>query len=387
MIPVFYSFRSLVARRLSTSLTVVGLALVVFVFAATLMLSHGIEAALEAGGSPQNVVLIREGSDNEITSSVERDVVRVLSTWPEIASRSDGTPLVAGETVVIVALPRPGGVFTNTTARGVEDTSLDIRPSVKLAAGHRPRPGHDEVLIGEALVGKTPGAYLGGELSFANRSWRVAGVLSAKGSAFESEIWMPGDRLRDAFQRQGFSSAIVRLTSSAAADREGFITKIQKDPRFAVEAKSETAYWADQGTLMATFIRVMGLFVSLVFGVGAILGAMITMYAQVAARVRELGMLRAVGFRRRSVLGSVVIESALLGAGGGLLGSLAAFFMRWVDVETVNFATFSQMRFRFEPTAPILFGALLFGVAMGLVGGVLPALRAARLSILDALRG
>lgn len=387
MIPIYYNLRSLVARRLSTSLTVVGLSLVVFVFAATLMLSHGIEAALAAGGSEQNVVLLRQGSDTEIVSSVDRDVVRVISTWPEVASRRDGTPLVAGETVVIVALPRPGGNFTNTTARGIDGTSLDIRPTVRLAAGRPPRPGHDEVLLGAALEGKTEGARLGGELSFANRSWRVVGILSAEGSAFESEIWLPGDRLRDAFQREGFSSAIVRLSPSAARDTGAFIRRVEGDPRFTVEAKTERAYWADQARLMATFIRIMGLFVSLVFGVGAVLGAMITMYAQVAARIRELGMLRAVGFRRRSVLGSVVIESGLLGTGGGLVGCVAAFFMKWVRVETVNFSTFSQMRFHFEPSPGILFASLCFGVGMGLFGGLLPALRAARLSILDALRG
>lgn len=385
MIPVYYSFRSLAARKLSTSLTVLGLALVVFVFAAVLMLSNGIEAALAAGGSPDNVVLLSEGADSEVASGVERDAERVVSTYPEIATAPGGTPLIAGETVVIVALPRPDGTFTNVTARGIDEQSFAIRPGVRLVEGREPRRGTTEIAIGRGLVGRTPGANIGGELTFANTRWPVVGILAAEGSAYETEVWGDGDRIRAAFRREGYSSVVARVVS---ADRvPEVIRRIEGDARFSLEAKAEDRYWADQASAMATFIRVMGLFVSFVFGAGAVLGAMITMYAQVAARVRELGTLRAVGFRRRSVLGSVVVESALLGGAGGLLGAFAAYFMRWVKINTVNFQTFSEVRFGFEPTPAILAAAVLFGVMMGLVGGLLPAMRAARLSILDALRG
>jgi len=384
MVPLYYNTRSLWARRLSTSLTVLGLGLVVFVFAAVLMLARGIEAALSAGGDPGNVVLLRDGADSELGSFVERDALRVLATGPEVATSVEGEPLAAGEVVVLVALPREGGHVMNTTARGISAQSFAARPTVRLVSGRMPRPGTNEVALGESLVGSTPGAFVGGELRFAQQVWPVVGVLTAEGGAFESELWTDGRRLGSAFGRDGPSSAILRLRSPSQVD--AFIRRVETDPRFTLKAQAESSYWAKQATSLATFIRVLGLFVSFVFSVGAILGAMITMYAQVASRLAELGMLRAVGFRRRSVLASVMAESALLGLAGGVLGALAASAMRWVDIRTLNFQTFAEVSFGFTPTPGILLAALLFGMGMGLLGGLLPALRAARLSILDALR-
>ncbi|XXF78820.1 ABC transporter permease [Myxococcaceae bacterium GXIMD 01537] len=385
MVPLYYNVRSLWARRLSTGLTVLGLALVVFVFAAVLMLARGIESALASGGDPANVVLLREGATSELVSSVERDAVRVLATEPGVASASTGDPLVAGERVVLVALPRDGGMEVNTTARGVGPLSFEARPTVRLIAGRKPEPGTHEVALGRALVGRTPGAALGGELRFAQQRWPVVGIFSAEGGGFESELWADAQRLGSAFGREeAYSSALVRLRSPAEVP--AFIQRVQADPRFTLKAQPEPQYWADQASGLATFIRVLGLFVSFVFSVGAVLGAMVTMYAQVASRVAELGMLRAVGFRRRSVLASVIVESALLGAAGGVVGALGALAMRWVDIRTLNFQTFAEVSFGFQPTPGILLAALLFGTGMGLLGGLLPAARAARLSILTALR-
>jgi putative ABC transport system permease protein len=384
MVPLYYNTRSLWARRLSTGLSIVGLGLVVFVFAAVLMLARGIEAALAAGGDPGNVVLLREGSDSELGSFVERDALRILATAPEVATSAEGEPLAAGEVVVLVALPREGGNVMNTTARGISAQSFAVRPSVRLVSGRMPRPGTHEVVLGESLVGSTPGATVGGELSFAQQVWPVVGVFTAEGGAFESELWADGRRLGSAFGHDSLSSAILRLRSAGLVD--AFIRRVEADPRFTLKAQGESDYWAKQATALATFIRVLGLFVSFVFSVGAILGAMITMYSQVASRIAELGMLRAVGFRRRSVLASVMAESSLLGLAGGVLGALAAFAMRWVDIRTLNFQTFAEVSFGFKPTPGILLAALLFGTGMGLIGGLLPALRASRLSILDALR-
>ncbi len=384
MVPLYYNARSLWARRLSTGLTVLGLGLVVFVFAAVLMLARGIEAALAAGGDPSNVILLREGTDSELGSFVERDAVRALGTGPEVATSVEGEPLAAEEVVVLVALPRSGGSVMNTTARGISAQSLAARPTVRVSRGRMPRPGTNEVALGASLVGSTPGARLGGELRFAQQVWPVVGVFTAEGGAFESELWADARRLGSAFGREGPSSALIRVRSPALLD--DFIQRVEADPRFTLKAQAESEYWAEQATALATFIRVLGLFVSFVFSVGAVLGAMITMYAQVSTRVAELGMLRAVGFRRRSVLASVMAESALLGAAGGVLGAVGAFAMRWVDIRTLNFQTFAEVSFGFTPTPGILLAALLFGTGMGLLGGVLPALRAARLTILDALR-
>jgi ABC-type lipoprotein release transport system permease subunit len=384
MIPLYYNTRSLWARRLSTGLTVVGLGLVVFVFAAVLMLANGIESALASGGDPRNVILLNKGSTSELMSSVEREALRALGSATQVASSVEGDPLVAGELVVPVLLPRPDGNESNINARGIGPQSFAIRPVVRLIAGRPPRVGTNEIALGEALVGRSPGARLGGELRFAEQRWPVVGVFSADGGAYESELWVDVNRLGAAFDRPGLNSIVVRTGSVQA--RDAFIQAVEGDPRFTLDAKPEPEYWAEQATWLATFIRVLGLFVSFIFSVGAVLGAMITMYAQVSARLTELGMLRAVGYRRRSVLASILIESAVLGAAGGALGALGALATRWMEIRTLNFQTFAEVRFGFTPTPGIVVAALVFGTLMGTLGGMLPALRASRLSILDALR-
>lgn len=383
MIPFYYNVRSLWARRISTGLTVLGLGLVVFVFASVLMLANGIRSALAAGGSPQNVLLLRGGATSEVVSVLDRAVVQVLATEPEVATSTEGEPLGVGEIVVLVSLPR-GGDFMNITARGIDPLSFSVRPKVRLTEGRAPRPGTTEVAIGAGLTDGLSGAYVGGELEFAQQRWPVVGRFEAGGGAYESELWADVTRLSAAFDRPGFSSATVRLRSPELVP--AFIAKVKEDPRFTLDAEREDVYWAEQSTGLATFIRVLGLFASFVFSLGAVLGAMITMFAQVAARVRELGMMRAVGFRRRSVLGSVVVESMLLGAAGGLVGALGALAMSLVQIRTLNFQTFSVVRFGFSPTPGILLAALLFGTVMGTLGGLLPARRAARLSVLEAVQ-
>jgi ABC-type antimicrobial peptide transport system permease subunit len=385
LLPLYYNVRSLWARRGSTAATAVGLSLVVFVLAAVLMLSHGIEAALRAGGRADNVVLLRSGATSEIVSAIERDVVRSVASLPAVASGPGGEPLAAGEVVVLVALPRPGGAFINATARGITAASFAARPSVRVVQGRAPRPGSYEIAIGTSLVGRTEGARVGGELRFAGARWPVVGRIEAARSAYASEIWADAERLAQAFRRTGPSSAIVRLRSPDLV--EELIALVESDPRFALKAVREDRYWAEQASSIATFIRVLGLFVTAVFSGGAVLGAMITMYAQVAARTRELGTLRALGFRSRSVLGAVVVESALLGIAGGLLGAALAWSMRWVKIRTLNFQTFSEMQFGFAPTPGILAAAIGFGLGMGIAGGLLPAIRAARLPVLRAVRG
>lgn len=385
MIPIHYNTRSLRARRVSTFVTVLGLSLVAFVFGAVLMLSHGIQAALRSGGRPDNVVLLRRGANAELVSVVPRDAARAISTLPEIALDAGGEPLVSGEVVVLVALTREDGALVNATARGVSAASYRIRPSVRIVEGRAPRPGTREIAIGSGLGSAAAGAHVGGELSFAQASWPVVGRMEADGAAFESELWADAERLAQAFNRAAFSSAVARLREPALF--EAFRARVDLDPRFTLEVVREDLYWEEQSSSMVTFIRVLGLFVSIVFGAGAVLGAMITMYAQVAARTREIGMMRAIGFSRRSVLASMLFESALLGLAGGLLGAAAALAMRWVRIRTLNFQTFSEIRFGFAPTPGIALAVVLFGIGMGLAGGLLPAIRAARLPILDATRG
>ena len=384
MIPLYYHSRSLWARRLSTGLTVGGLSLVVYVFATVLMFAHGIEKALAVGGSPQNVVLLRKGATSEVASGIDRDAVRAVATLPEVARSVEGVPLAAGEVVVLVALPRDGA-FVTAPARGIVAESIEARAStVSIVEGRWPRPGSNEIALGSSLVGRVFGAFVGGELQMASQRWPIVGRFAARGSAFESEIWADRQRLGDAFDRSSWSSAIVRLTSEGRFD--AFRHRLETDARFGLHTTRESAYWEGQATATASFIRALGLFATFVFSFGAVLGAMITLYAQVASRTREIGTLRALGFRQRSVLAGFLLESLLLGAAGGGLGALAALAMKWVSIRTLNFQTFSEMRFSFDPTPGILAAALAFGAFMGLAGGLLPALRAARLDILEAVR-
>jgi hypothetical protein len=384
MIPLYYHSRSLWARRLSTGLTVGGLSLVVYVFATVLMFAHGIEKALAVGGSPQNVVLLRKGATSEVASGIDRDAVRAVATLPEVARSVEGVPLAAGEVVVLVALPRDGA-FVTAPARGIVAESIEARAStVSIVEGRWPRPGSNEIALGSSLVGRVFGAFVGGELQMASQRWPIVGRFAARGSAFESEIWADRQRLGDAFERSSWSSAIVRLTSEGRFD--AFRHRLETDARFGLHTTRESAYWEGQATATASFIRALGLFATFVFSFGAVLGAMITLYAQVASRTREIGTLRALGFRQRSVLAGFLLESLLLGVAGGGLGALAALAMKWVSIRTLNFQTFSEMRFSFDPTPGILAAALAFGAFMGLAGGLLPALRAARLDILEAVR-
>ncbi len=358
--------------------------MVVYVFAAVLMLGNGIETALSAGGNAANAVLLREGALHEIVSIIDRETVLSLSTLPELATSLKGEPLATGELVVLVALPR-GDAHANITVRGITSTSFEARPNVRIFEGRKPRPGTNEVVLGSGLVGRGPDTNIGGELSFANQQWPIVGHLSADGSAFETEIWVDSNRLANTFGRTGFSSALLRLSSPEKY--EELKKTIETDSRYQqLKAYREKQYWEEQAKTTATFIRVLGLFVAFVFSVGAILGAMITMYAQVAMRVQELGILRAIGFSRKSVLGGFLVESVFLGIAGGVIGTIGAFIMRWVKINTVNFQTFSDTRFGFVPTPGILTVALLFGATMGLLGGLLPATQAARLEILEAIK-
>jgi ABC-type antimicrobial peptide transport system permease subunit len=383
VIPLSYSGRSLWAHRVSTSLSVLGLALVVFVFSAVLAMARGIRQALASSGDPVNVIALRDGATSEITSSVEREALRTLSTAPELALSARGEPLFAGEWLVLVSL---GGLdrLTNITLRGIQPNALALRPSVRMEQGRLLRAGTNEVVIGAGLAGRFEGASLGGELAFAGQRWPVVGVFSAEGSSFESEVWADGERVGAVFERPSYSSLLFRIASGAQVD--DFIQRVDRERRLRIKARRENQYWEEQSRGLATFVRVLGFFVALVFSTGAGLGAMITMYAQVAARVRELATLRALGFRRSSVLGAVLVESCGLGLLGGLLGAAASLALRLVEFRTLNFQTFSEVRFQFSPTPSILALSVLFGVVLGLGGGIMPAIRAARLSILEAVR-
>jgi ABC-type antimicrobial peptide transport system permease subunit len=384
-IPLSYSFRNLKIRRLTTFLTAGGITLVSFVFTAVLMLAHGIEKALVATGSDDNAIVVRKGSQSEIMSMIDRDTANIIKTQPEIAQDSQGQSLVASEVVVLINLPkRETSKPSNVQIRGVSTESLTMRSQMKLVAGRLWQPGLSEIIVGSAVAKRFQGIGLGETVHFGMRDWTVVGLFESNGSGFESEIWVDAEQLIQAFRRPVFSSLTLRLKS--LSDFSALKERLESDPRLTVEVKREKQYYSDQSEMLATFIRVLGIFVTLIFSIGAVIGAMITMYAAVANRTVEIGTLRALGFPRRSILVAFLIESLLLSLMGGLVGLLLASLLQTMTVSTTNFATFSELAFRFALSPAILLQSIMFAMVMGLLGGFLPAARAARQDIIRALR-
>ena len=387
-VPFSYSFRNLWKRRLTTILTVSGMALVVFVFAAVLMMAAGLQKTLVETGSPDNVVVVRKASSSEVMSSMERKSAAIVEMLPQVAMGQDGQPLMAKECVVLSALRKKGeeqaSSHSNVVVRGIQTQSLPLRPQVKLTAGRMLRMGSSEVVVGNSIAKGFQGVGLQQTLTWGMRTWTVVGIFDAGNTGFASEIWGDVDQVMQAFRRPVYSSLIFKLNHPDAF--EAAKTAIETDPRFTLEARRETKYYRDQSEMMAKFLRILGLSLTIIFSIGAIIGAMITMYSAVSNRTAEIGTLRALGFRRRNILLAFLTESLLLGFIGGFLGLFFASFMQFMTISTVNFQTFSELAFKFTLTPGIILESMFFALAMGLIGGVLPALRASRMKIVDALR-
>lgn len=384
-IPFFYSFRNLWTRKLTTALTASGMGLVVFVFAATLMLAEGLRTTLVETGSYDNVVVIRKASESEVQSAIERQQAAIIETQPEIAEGSDGRQLLAKEIVVLISLmKRETGKPANVVIRGIDDASLALRPRVRLIEGRMPRPGSSEIIAGTSVAKRFSGGGIGETLRFGMREWRVVGIFDAGNTGYSSEIWGDVDQLMQAFRRPVYSSVLFKLRNSS--EFETVKSRIESDPRLTMEAARETRYYQDQSEMMATFLRILGLTLTIIFSLGAMIGAMITMYTAVANRIAEIGTLRALGFGRQSILLAFLLESVLLGGVGGLIGIFFASFMQLITISTMNWQTFSELAFSFTLTGRIAGQSLLFSLFMGLIGGTLPAIRASRMGIVDALR-
>jgi putative ABC transport system permease protein len=384
-IPFSYSLRNLSTRRLTTFLTASGMALVVFVFAAILMLAEGLQKTLIETGSYDNVVVIRKGSESEVQSGVERLQASIIETQPEVAIGLKGQPLIAKELVVLINLPKRGSDKPgNVVMRGISENSFILRPQVKLIEGHMPRPGTSEIITGQSIAKRFKGVKIGETLRHGMKEWNVVGIFDADNTGFSSEIWGDVDQLMQTFRRPVYSSVIFKLRDSAEFKKVK--SRIENDPRLTLEAMRETRYYEKQSEMMAKFLRILGISLTIIFSLGAIIGAMITMYAAVANRTSEIGTLRALGFQKRSILIAFLIESLFLALSGGAVGLFLASFLQLFTISTMNWQTFSELAFSFSLTFKIASEALLFSLIMGLVGGLLPAVRAARMNIVDALR-
>jgi putative ABC transport system permease protein len=362
---------------------------VVFVLASTLMLTAGIKDTLSRNGGTETAVVIRKGSDNELSSIIDQNKVGTILSSPGVAKGSDGAPIGTGEITMIVQMAPLGDPLglVNVSMRGVDPDALEkVRPLFRIAEGRMMAPGSNEAIVGRAIAGRFENFTVGDTVTpKKNLPLEVVGVFEVNGSSLESELWADVDTMRAAFGRQGMVSS-VRATLDDPSSFAAFELAVESDKRLGLEAMTETQWSEKQSQFLATFVTVLGTVISVFFSIGAMIGAMITMYASIANRQKEIGTLRAIGFRRRHVLLSFIFESVLLALTGGLLGCLAALGMSTVEFSILNFATFSEMVFKFQATLSVFVVALVFTVGMGLFGGLLPAIRAARMSPVEAMR-
>jgi len=385
-IPIKYILRSASSRRLTTAFTTIGIALVVFVFTAVLMMANGVQKTLRSTGSDENVTMVRKAAISEIMSIIDREAAGIATNMPQVARAADGRPVASKEVVVIINLPKLGAAgISNVTVRGVEEPAFQLRPQARIIEGRMFRWGAREIIVGGGITKRFVGAQIGRQIKFGGDLWTVVGIFSSDGSGFDSEIWGDINQVMDAFKRGSFSTVTFRLGNPD--DFDGLVTAFEADNRLQYFVpKREKKFFEEQSEMMAKFIRILGLFITVIFSTGATIGAMITMYGAVANRTIEIGTLRALGFYRRSILLAFLGESFVLSFGGGLFGLGLASVLQFFTISTLNFGSFSELAFSFALSPSIIATALGFSLLMGFIGGFLPAVRAARLDIIQALR-
>ncbi len=384
-IPYMYIVKNFYARRLSASITVALVGLVVFAFAVVLMMAHGVQKALVATGSQENAIMVRKGASNEISSIIERESARNLEALPGIAKGADGKPLVSAEVATVINLEKIGGGMSNISVRGVGAETFQLRKGINLKEGRMFNFGARELVVGSAVPKRFSGANIGDKIKFSGDDWTIVGIMDCGGSAFDSELWADCEQLMQANNRSAYSSVTFRFTSRQ--DLENMKATMATDPRLnKMEIEIEQDFFEKQSEALSTFLKILGLVITIISSVGAMIGAMITMYSSVANRTSEIGTLRALGFRRSSIMVSFLSESLLLSLLGGGIGIFFASFMQFFSISTINFSTFSDLSFSFALSPAIVISALVFAAAMGIFGGFLPAFGASRMKIIDSLR-
>jgi putative ABC transport system permease protein len=380
-----YNLRSMIVRKGTAAMTAGGIAMVVSVFVMTLAIAQGFRATLVASGSPDNAIVLRKGATAETVSAVLRGDVPLIESLPQVARDGAGHPLASSEMMVIIALPRvTDNQPANVPVRGVSPRAFAVRDVLKFVEGRAFAPGTNEINVGRLAVGRFKGLTLGSDVKFGATTWKVAGIFTADEAAFESEIWGDVDLMMPAFQRDGYQSMTVKLADRSMFD--SFKAAIEADPRLHLVPQREQDYYAEQSRVLTTVIRVFGTFVTLILSIGAMFGAMNTMYAAVAYRTREIGTLRALGFSRFRIVTAFLAESIALAVVGGVIGCILALPVHGLSTGTTNFTSFSEVAFKFRITPGLMVGGLLFSAVMGAVGGLLPAIRAARIPVARALR-
>jgi len=383
-LPLKYNVRNLFIRWRATAATIAGIALVVAVYVLLQALAIGLEKSSRNTGYPLNVVIVRKGSTAESSSQITREQFRFIKYLPQIARDKNGNPLVSSEVVVLINLPRKNGDGeAHVLVRGVSPAGISLRPQVNLVAGRWFVPGHREVVVSQKLASRFANFDIGSSFKTAGAMLKVVGWMDGQYSAFDSEVWMDVDEARAIFDRENYSSVIARMLDEQSIG--AFTNRIESDKRLPLRAIRETEYYASQ-TKTAVPIKILGNFLATAMSIGAIFAAMNTMYASVGARVREIGTLRVLGWRRRTIMLAFVIEGAFLAFIGGIFGCLLALPLHGYSTGTVSFDTFSEVVFQFRLTPGLLVRGMIFAIIVGILGSLLPAMRAARLPVISALK-
>lgn len=385
-IPIIYNLRSVKARWTSAIVAVVGIAGTVGVFVAMLSLARGFKATLVSSGSPDNAIVMRAGATSEMTGGVGIDTVKIIQDKPGIARSADG-PLMTPEIVLVAPIPLIStGTDANVEVRGVSKNVLEIRKNIKILQGRMFTPGLYEIVVGKNANISYAGLTLGNTISLGSGHWKIVGVFDAGGSSFDSEIWGDAHLIGPAYNRPDtfFQSVTVHLASRDTF--QGLKDAATTDPRLNVDVTREIDYYAKQSNRLTTLITVLGGIVAAIMAIGAVFGALNTMYSAVAERGREIATMRALGFGGPSVVFSFVIEALLIAFVGGLIGCLAVIPLNGLTTGAMNLQTFSHVAFAFKITPELLVKGVVFALVMGLIGGFLPAVRAAQLPVATALR-
>ncbi|MFN8178918.1 MAG: ABC transporter permease [bacterium] len=385
--PIIYNLRHLLVRKVSTILTALGIAMVVFIFTSMLAFVQGFRGALATTGRRDNAIVLRAGATTEIESYVTREDAAMIRGLPEVAHDAAGQPLATSDLVVVISRPKRGApeAPANVTVRGVSAAAFAVRPSVRVVEGRSFAPGLSEVIVGKSLARRIADTNVGDRIRFAGREWNVVGIFEAGGSAYESEIWGDAELLIPAFDWLGFQSVTLRLADPGAF--AAFQQRLEKDPQLEVQVVREPDYFTRQSRQVVSLLRTLSVFIGIVMSVGAVFGALNTMYAAVGSRTREIGTLLALGFSPGAVLRSFLVESlCIAGLGGGVGVLLALVASHGRSTGTTNWQSFSELTFRVDVTPGVIAAGLVFAVLMGVAGGLWPARRAARLRVVDAIR-
>lgn len=385
-LPITYNIRSIFVRWRATLATVLGIALVVSVYMLMQTMAIGLEKSSMNTGDPRNIMIVRKGSTAESSSQITREQLKEFNYLPQIARDAKGQPIISADVIVLLSLPRrDGSGEANVLVRGVSPMGMELRPQVSLVAGRWFTPGKREVVVTRRLAPRFANFEIGGKFKTGGKELTVVGITDGGNSAFDSEIWMDADESRSVFDREFYSSVLVRAADEAAGKE--LIKRMENDKRLPLLAGSEMDYYASQ-TKTAMPIKFLGRFLATAMSIGAIFAAMNTMYASVGARTREIGTLRVLGYRRRAILISFLVEGSLLALVGGVIGCLIALPLPLLgySIGTLNFQTWGETVFQFRITPGLILQGLVFSVAVGLVGSLFPAIRASRLPVIAALK-